>query len=116
MIIVFDAVNQLPTKFREMHWLPSSIPSNVRILTTTVEVSEHFLAHSMLLHFNELLGLLLTITLESKPKQIEMRPMQENDKRKLIEAKLTAFGKTITSRNIVFSFFHYLLFGYLRWK
>lgn len=41
--------------------------------------------------------------LGSKPKEVKMRPMQDKDKRKLIEQKLKKFGKTLTASNIVLS-------------
>ena len=36
LLLIIDAVNQLPEKDRLLHWLPEYLPSNVRIIVTTV--------------------------------------------------------------------------------
>lgn len=98
MIIVFDGINQLPLSFQDMHWLPSSIPHNVRIIITTKH-SEPLLSHGVFSFCN--LAKVLNFVTEFKPKTIEIKPMQDADKRKLIVAKLNIFGKTMTAGHIV---------------
>lgn len=41
------------------------------------------------------------ILLESKWKQLQIKPLDESDKRKLIQSRLSHFGKVITTQHIV---------------
>jgi hypothetical protein len=35
MVIIFDAINQLPSKYHDLHWLPRALPPKIRIILSS---------------------------------------------------------------------------------
>jgi hypothetical protein len=86
MIIILDAINQLPSEYHDLRWLlPRTLPPRVHIIFST---SEGEVVKSV-----EKRGNVMKI--------LHVNPLNDEEKRELIAKRLAIYGKAITKENTV---------------
>lgn len=77
-MIVLDGMNQLPSEFHDLQWLPRVLPANVHIVISSVPT-----------------GKVAEETAKRAIKTLKILPLEASEKRELVKKRLGLFGKSI---------------------
>eukprot|EP00026_Physarum_polycephalum_P000355 Phypoly_transcript_00355.p1 GENE.Phypoly_transcript_00355~~Phypoly_transcript_00355.p1 ORF type:complete len:1640 (+),score=387.43 Phypoly_transcript_00355:131-5050(+) len=87
LVIVFDAINQLPSKYHDLHWLPQVLPPKVYIvLSSTPEPKT--------------LEALKQRSGEGKWVHLPVHPLESDERSKIVSQRLSKYGKKMTPTDI----------------
>ncbi len=82
IIIILDALNQLETGLRDLSWLPSRLPGNVKLIVSFKRGEQE--AEELLQHYQQ-----------EKQVTLEVRPFVERDRRRLVQTYLSQYLKEL---------------------
>lgn len=100
MVIVFDALNQLPTKYHDLHWLPSSLPPNICILISSTPESVMLDAIRARCGGAQM-GTSASGTGEGRWMHISVQPLENEERKLIVQTRLSKYGKKMTTEDIV---------------
>lgn len=114
MVIVFDAINQLPSKYHDLHWLPTSLPPKICILISSTPESK------MLEAVKQRSGGSISTSIdgagEGKWTHISVQALENEERKLIVQTRLSKYGKKMAPEDIVrflYFFVSYCFIPYL---